>query len=224
MTILTLCRHSSGIIAERVHNSGILHYTDSGLSRRLPLRGAHIVVGRHPLTAQLVIEHISASRRHAEVFFENNSCFLVDVGAMHGTFVNFNRLEPRRPFELSEGDLITFGKCTDAYKFTWDIRGDSGVTQEAPIVESLDHKEAEKTEQPVEEESVKMEVDQAAEEQDLGTVRVSHILVKHTESRNPVISWKNNVILLVISGLLTCILETCCPSQRSCSAETRKHP
>lgn len=51
------------------------------------------------------------SRDHAEMCLnpESNTITIHDIGSMHGTFVNNNKLATREPTSVSDGDEITFG-------------------------------------------------------------------------------------------------------------------
>ena len=62
--------------------------------------------GRHP-EADIFLDDVTVSRRHAE-FRKNGDTFeVVDVGSLHGTYVN---REPRNAQELAVGDEIQIGK------------------------------------------------------------------------------------------------------------------
>ena len=62
--------------------------------------------GRHP-EADIFLDDVTVSRRHAE-FRKNGDTFeVVDVGSLNGTYVN---REPRNSQELTNGDEIQIGK------------------------------------------------------------------------------------------------------------------
>lgn len=62
--------------------------------------------GRHP-EADIFLDDVTVSRRHAE-FRRNDAEFeVVDVGSLNGTYVN---REPRNSQTLSTGDEIQIGK------------------------------------------------------------------------------------------------------------------
>ncbi|WJY68013.1 oxoglutarate dehydrogenase inhibitor Odhl [Corynebacterium auris] len=62
--------------------------------------------GRHP-DADIFLDDVTVSRRHAE-FRRNEGGFeVVDVGSLNGTYVN---REPRNSQALSSGDEIQIGK------------------------------------------------------------------------------------------------------------------
>ena len=62
--------------------------------------------GRHP-EADIFLDDVTVSRRHAE-FRKNGDTFeVVDVGSLNGTYVN---REPKNSSVLSNGDEIQIGK------------------------------------------------------------------------------------------------------------------
>ena len=63
-------------------------------------------VGRHP-EADIFLDDITVSRRHAEIHRVNGGFRLQDVGSLNGTYVNRERVEGA---ELRSGDEIQIGK------------------------------------------------------------------------------------------------------------------
>ena len=62
--------------------------------------------GRHP-EADIFLDDVTVSRRHAEFRVNNGEFEVVDVGSLNGTSVN---REPRNAQVLSVGDEIQIGK------------------------------------------------------------------------------------------------------------------
>ncbi|MCP1387013.1 FHA domain-containing protein [Corynebacterium sp. TA-R-1] len=62
--------------------------------------------GRHP-EADIFLDDVTVSRRHAEFRRKEDSFEVVDVGSLNGTYVN---REPRNSEVLSDGDEIQIGK------------------------------------------------------------------------------------------------------------------
>lgn len=62
--------------------------------------------GRHP-EADIFLDDVTVSRRHAEFRLNNGEFEVVDVGSLNGTYVN---REPRNSEVLSVGDEIQIGK------------------------------------------------------------------------------------------------------------------
>ncbi|MDK8307389.1 oxoglutarate dehydrogenase inhibitor Odhl [Corynebacterium imitans] len=62
--------------------------------------------GRHP-KADIFLDDVTVSRRHAEFRRTEDSFEVVDVGSLNGTYVN---REPRNSQTLSTGDEIQIGK------------------------------------------------------------------------------------------------------------------
>ena len=62
--------------------------------------------GRHP-EADIFLDDVTVSRRHAEFRLNNGEFEVVDVGSLNGTYVN---REPRNSQARSVGDEIQIGK------------------------------------------------------------------------------------------------------------------
>ena len=62
--------------------------------------------GRHP-EADIFLDDVTVSRRHAEFRAEDGQFEVVDVGSLNGTYVN---REPRNAQVLEVGDEIQIGK------------------------------------------------------------------------------------------------------------------
>jgi serine phosphatase RsbU (regulator of sigma subunit) len=65
-----------------------------------------VLLGRGPL-ADLELKDPAASRRHAQVSWSEERCFVADLQSGNGTFVNGERV--RDPVQISEGDEIRIG-------------------------------------------------------------------------------------------------------------------
>lgn len=62
--------------------------------------------GRHP-EADIFLDDVTVSRRHAEFRAKDGQFEVVDVGSLNGTYVN---REPRNTQQLTNGDEIQIGK------------------------------------------------------------------------------------------------------------------
>jgi pSer/pThr/pTyr-binding forkhead associated (FHA) protein len=57
-----------------------------------------------------VDEDRSSSRRHAKIYREGETYFVVeDIGATNGTYVNSKRIQAGVPAEIRSGDAVRFG-------------------------------------------------------------------------------------------------------------------
>ncbi len=76
----------------------------------------HISLGRTTLS-DIVIPDSRISKRHAcFTYHEDKGCFaLSDLGSTNGTTINSCALEPRKEYELSYGDTISFGQFTTRF-------------------------------------------------------------------------------------------------------------
>ena len=73
------------------------------------------VTGRSP-EVDIVLEHPSASRRHAMVLHHRSGAvYLLDLGSAHGTFLGGKRLTHHEPTVWAEGVRCVFGASSRAY-------------------------------------------------------------------------------------------------------------
>jgi len=63
----------------------------------------------------LVIDNIKVSAHHAEIRSEENNFNITDLGSIHGTYVNGERLDFNSPRLLNPGDSITIGDSEFRY-------------------------------------------------------------------------------------------------------------
>lgn len=78
----------------------------SNAGARFLLDQATTTAGRHP-EADILLDDVTVSRRHAEFRKQGDTYEVVDVGSLNGTYVN---KEPRNAQVLSDGDEIQIGK------------------------------------------------------------------------------------------------------------------
>ncbi len=90
----------------------------------MPLSRSHLSVGRSP-RAQLTIDDPFASRLHAEVWHDGESCWLSDLGSSNGTFLNGTRITGS--VQIFPGDRVRIGET--------ELTLESGeeATQPAPL-------------------------------------------------------------------------------------------
>jgi FHA domain len=65
-----------------------------------------VLIGRGS-SCDLVIQHRTVSRRHAQLFFREGSWILIDLRSTNGTFINGSRV---RRSQLLPGDELAFGQ------------------------------------------------------------------------------------------------------------------
>lgn len=84
--------------------------------------------GRERRVADIPTDHPSCSKQHAVIQFrqvekeqpdgmlkKQTRPYLMDLGSTNGTFLNENRIEPKRYYELVEKDTIKFGNSSRDY-------------------------------------------------------------------------------------------------------------
>ena len=73
--------------------------------REIPLTGVVTRIGRS-ITADIELEDLSVSRRHALIVVEGDDVFLLDEGSRNGTWLNGHRVKRTL---LRDGDTIVLG-------------------------------------------------------------------------------------------------------------------
>ncbi|GKY92015.1 hypothetical protein MPSEU_000173100 [Mayamaea pseudoterrestris] len=95
-------------------------------------RQACIRIGRSP-NADVQLFHATSSRRHAMIFHhENGSCYIVDCGSAHGTFLNGRRVSSPSidgisiPHKVRRGAMVRFGgpgaPCFILKSFSFELK------------------------------------------------------------------------------------------------------
>eukprot|EP00928_Gymnodinium_smaydae_P040339 TRINITY_DN27366_c0_g2_i1.p1 TRINITY_DN27366_c0_g2~~TRINITY_DN27366_c0_g2_i1.p1 ORF type:complete len:478 (+),score=132.09 TRINITY_DN27366_c0_g2_i1:101-1534(+) len=78
----------------------------------LPSSKKSWVLGRAKGEVDILLNHESVSRRHAEVSRQGLFLFISDLGSAHGTFLDGRRLDKYTPVKLSRGANLRFGGST----------------------------------------------------------------------------------------------------------------
>lgn len=68
-----------------------------------------INIGRDEEWADVAVDIIYVSRKHAKIYKEKDTWFIKDLNSKNGTFVNGTRIASERPFSLDDGYEIGFG-------------------------------------------------------------------------------------------------------------------
>ena len=89
---------------------------------------SHFTFGSSPDNS-LVIDNIKVAAHHAEIRSEDHGSSITDLGSIHGTYVNGERLDFNSPRLLSSGDSITIGDSI----FTYDLEEPSQIEETIPI-------------------------------------------------------------------------------------------
>lgn len=76
-----------------------------GLRSGFPLNKSHVVIGRD-VTCDVMLNHESVSRRHAEVVRLAEGYLFRDLSSKNGSFVNGQRIQE---YLLQEGDVVSCG-------------------------------------------------------------------------------------------------------------------
>ena len=84
------------------------------------------LIGRERKVADIPTDHPSCSKQHACIQYRKVSDsnggkpYLIDLGSTNGSFINTERIEPQRYYQLLEGDTIKFGSSSREYVLLHD--------------------------------------------------------------------------------------------------------
>lgn len=67
-------------------------------------------IGRNDAVCQIVLNHMSVGRLHAEIHLNQGKLFIRDLNSVNGTFVNQVRLKPSEYTAVAQGDQVKFGE------------------------------------------------------------------------------------------------------------------
>lgn len=73
------------------------------------LEGDLVIIGRGP-ESNIRVGDQSVSRRHLEIIRKGNKYFIKDLHSKNGTYVDGEKIEPGKPFEIVQGLPIAIGK------------------------------------------------------------------------------------------------------------------
>jgi limonene-1,2-epoxide hydrolase len=76
----------------------------------------------------LVIDNIKVSAHHAEIRSEENGFSITDLGSIHGTYVNGERLVFNSPRLLNSGDSITIGDSEFSYNIEETSQSEESIS------------------------------------------------------------------------------------------------
>ncbi|MEO8539199.1 MAG: FHA domain-containing protein [bacterium] len=82
--------------------------TPDGQIREYPITAPSVIIGRADGN-QVVIDHVSVSRRHAQLVIESGRVTIEDMGSGTGTFVGSQRIESNKPNIVESGQTMRFG-------------------------------------------------------------------------------------------------------------------
>lgn len=84
--------------------------TPDGQIREYPLETTDTVLGRSQGVG-INVDHVSVSRRHAQLRVEADKLRVQDLGSASGTYVGGQRIESQQSHLVSPGQMIRFGDC-----------------------------------------------------------------------------------------------------------------
>ena len=114
-----------------------MRHADAGDDvRRIMIdRARCCVVGRHDGEFNVVVDHVTVSRRHALLLHKGDRVCLYDISS-NGSSVNGSKVAKKEYVELSVGDTLRFGEspCTFTLSFQPQDAGASNTRQSVPPI------------------------------------------------------------------------------------------
>src|SRR5215470_11519806 len=86
----------------------------NGPQGKTALESSGLTIGSSPDNS-LVLDNVKVSAHHAEIRPEEQGYAITDLGSIHGTYVNGERLDFNVPRRLNPGNSITIGDSTFTY-------------------------------------------------------------------------------------------------------------
>ena len=99
--------------------------TPDGQIREYPITTPTVVIGRADGN-QVVIDHVSVSRRHAQLTIESGKVTIEDLGSNTGTFVAGQRVQANSQMLVEIGQTLRFGDVEARFTPDEALRGDAG--------------------------------------------------------------------------------------------------
>ncbi len=91
--------------------------TLSSPRQKFRIEKPNCVIGRKQECDVALLNAGLVGRHHADLIMQNGVFLLVDNNSKNGTFVNGQRLYPKNPYQLKEGDMIRFGNVDMRVEF-----------------------------------------------------------------------------------------------------------
>lgn len=140
-----------------------------------------VLFGRQKNFVDILLQHPSISRQHAAILHgKSGNIYVMDLGSIHGTFVNKYKLIPEQREPLKEKDVIQFGASTRKYIVS--------LSYDKTVIEN---KYVFSTKKEINEKKKSKKNETLNDQESIGCL---HILIKHSESRRPS-SWREEKII-----------------------------
>lgn len=104
--------------------------TPDGQIREYPITEPSVVIGRADGN-QVVIDHVSVSRRHAQLVIESGRVTISDLGSGTGTFVGGQRVPANTPTIVESGQTMRYGDVEARFVLAEALRGDQSPAARA---------------------------------------------------------------------------------------------
>lgn len=90
-------------------NTTVTLWIDDGQNKVFNLQHMQ-TIGRNNAVCQIILEHMSVGRLHAEIHLNQGHVYIKDLNSMNGTFVNQSKIKSNEYIEIRLGDQLKFGE------------------------------------------------------------------------------------------------------------------
>ncbi|KEG04360.1 fork head domain protein, putative [Plasmodium vinckei vinckei] len=84
----------------------------------------YYLIGKDELVADIILRNMSISKQHAVIQFKKHENkilpFLIDLNSTNGSYLNNEKIDPNKFYELRETDLLRFGSSGREYVLLYD--------------------------------------------------------------------------------------------------------
>ncbi|CAD2103642.1 fork head domain protein, putative [Plasmodium vinckei lentum] len=84
----------------------------------------YYLIGKDELVADILLRNMSISKQHAVIQFKKHDNkvlpFLIDLNSTNGSYLNNEKIDPNKFYELRETDLLRFGSSGREYVLLYD--------------------------------------------------------------------------------------------------------
>ncbi|EUR66763.1 hypothetical protein PFBG_04343 [Plasmodium falciparum 7G8] len=85
---------------------------------------SYYLIGKEQLAVDIQLNNISISKQHAVIQFKKHESkilpFLLDLNSTNGTYINNEKIQPNKYYELRETDIIRFGSSNREFVLLHD--------------------------------------------------------------------------------------------------------
>lgn len=95
------------LLENSIHTYPYLKSYDKGVSEDIPISKSEITIGRLKGKVDFVCTSNCIGKVHAQIISRNGIYYIKDLNSVNGTFINNQRIDSNKEYEINEGDKIS---------------------------------------------------------------------------------------------------------------------